>query len=165
MDSRFMKFLRIQMGTKLEIRGCDWDLPSECFRLKTKSGIHILVVEDEPMIGMLIEDMLVEIGCKNIETAVSIDSALKYLANARTDFAILDVNLSGAHSYPVAAELRSRKIPFVFVSGYDAGSLDAAYSDVHILQKQFRIGDLDSAIDLALAPGSFHGTIETREND
>jgi two-component SAPR family response regulator len=121
--------------------------------LKSKSGIQILVVEDEPIIGMLIEDMLIEIGCKNIEAVVSIDSALKFLADARPDFAILDVNLNGAQSYPVAALLKSRKIPFVFVSGYDAAALDAAYADVQILQKPFRIGDLDSAIDAALALG------------
>jgi two-component SAPR family response regulator len=121
--------------------------------LKSKSGIQILVVEDEPIIGMLIEDMLIEIGYKNIEAVVSIDSALKFLADARPDFAILDVNLNGTQSYPIAALLKSREIPFVFVSGYDAATLDAAYADVQILQKPFRIGDLDSAIDEALALG------------
>jgi two-component SAPR family response regulator len=84
----------------------------------------------------------------------SIDNALKFLADVRPDFVILDVDLNGTRSYPIAALLRSREIPFVFVSGYYAAMLDAAYADVRILQKPFRIGDLDSAIEAALALGA-----------
>jgi two-component SAPR family response regulator len=134
------------LGTKLGIRRCVEHLQSKRLHLKSKSGIQILVVEDEPIIGMLIE-----IGCKNIEAVASIDGAMKFLADARPDFAILDVNLNGTQSYPVSALLRSRKIPFLFMSGYDAAALDAAYADVQILQKPFHIGNLNSAIDAALA--------------
>ena len=102
---------------------------------------------------MLIEDMLIEIGCKNIKAVASIDNALIFLADNRPDFAILDVDLSGTRSYPVAALLRSCKTPFLFVSGYDAAILDAAYADVKILQKPFRIGDLDSAIEATFGLG------------
>ena len=122
--------------------------------MKSKSGIQILVIEDEPIISMLIEDMLIEIGCQSIEAVASIDNALKFLADVRPDFVILDIDLNGTRSYPIAALLRSREIPFVFVSGYDAAMLDAAYADVRILQKPFRIGDLDSAIEAALALGA-----------
>ena len=118
--------------------------------MKNKSAIQILVVEDEPVIGMLIEDMLIEIGYKNIRTVISVDNALSYLRISRPYFAILDVDLNGEQSYPAAALLRSLKIPFVFVSGYDATTLDAAFADVHILQKPFLIGDLNSAIKTAL---------------
>jgi two-component SAPR family response regulator len=103
---------------------------------------------------MLIEDMLIEIGSKDIEAAASIDTALKFLGDIRPDFAILDIDLNGTRSYPVAALLRSRTIPFVFVSGYDATILDTAYADVRILQKPFRISDLESAIETTLAVGS-----------
>jgi CheY-like chemotaxis protein len=118
--------------------------------LKSKSSIQILVVEDEPILVMLIEDMLINIGCESIEAVASIDGALQFLADAQPDFVILDINLNGTLSYPVAALLRSRKIPFVFVSGYDAAALDAAYADVQILQKPFCIGDLDAALETAL---------------
>jgi len=122
--------------------------------LKSKYGLQVLVVEDEPLIRMLIEDMLIEIGSKDIEAAASIDTALKFLGDIRPDFAILDIDLNGTRSYPVAALLRSRTIPFVFVSGYDATILDTAYADVRILQKPFRISDLESAIETTLAVGS-----------
>ena len=122
--------------------------------MKSKYGLQVLVVEDEPLIRMLIEDMLIEIGSKDIEAAASIDTALKFLGDIRPDFAILDIDLNGTRSYPVAALLRSRTIPFVFVSGYDATILDTAYADVRILQKPFRISDLESAIETTLAVGS-----------
>ncbi len=119
--------------------------------LKSKSGIRILVLEDEPIISMLIEDMLGEIGCKNTEVTASVQGALEFLAASQPDFAILDIDLNGTSSYPVAALLRSRRIPFVFVSGYDAAALDAAYADVKVLQKPFRTSDLDFVIEMALA--------------
>ena len=127
--------------------------------MKSKSGLQVLVVEDEPLIRMLIEDMLIEIGYKIIKVVASIDNALNFLADNRPDFVILDVDLSGTRSYPVAALLRSYKIPFVFVSGYDAAILDAAYADVKILQKPFRIGDLDSAIEATLGLGPADKTL------
>ena len=119
------------------------DLPSERLGLKSKSSIQILVVEDEPILGMLIADMLIEIGYKSVEAVSSIGGALQFLADAQPDFVFLNLNLRGTLSYPVAALLRSRKIPFVFVSGYDAAALDAAYADVQLLQKPFCIGDLE----------------------
>ena len=126
--------------------------------MKSKSGLQVLVVEDEPLIRMLIEDMLIEIGCKNIKAVASIDNALIFLAENRPDFVILDVDLNGTRSYPVAALLRSCKIPFLFMSGYNATILDAAYADVKILQKPFRIGDLDSAIEATLGLGPADNT-------
>jgi DNA-binding response OmpR family regulator len=84
----------------------------------------------------------------------SIDNALKFFADVRPDFVILDVDLNGTRSYPIAALLRSREIPFVFVSGYDAAILDTAYADVRMLQKPFRMGDLDSAVEATLALGA-----------
>ncbi|HUI20878.1 MAG TPA: response regulator [Methylocella sp.] len=131
--------------------------------MKSKSGIQILVVEDEPIISMLIEDMLIEIGCKNIKIMASISSALEFLGGAQPDFTILDINLNGTRSYPVAALLKSRKIPFVFVSGYDAATLDLAYADVQLLQKPFRIGDLDLMIETALALTQADSSLDRRE--
>lgn len=124
----------------------DWQLV-----LKHKSEFRVLVVEDEAMIGMMIEDMLFEIGCKIVEATTSVEGALDFLAVGSPDFAILDINLNGARSDPVASELKSRGVPFVFVSGYDGRALDPAFSGTRILQKPFYIGDLSAAVDEAYA--------------
>lgn len=119
-----------------------------------KSEFRVLVVEDEAIIGMMIEDMLLEIGCKAVEAAASVEGALDFLAGESPDFAILDINLNGARSDQVASTLKSRGVPFVFVSGYDAQGVDPAFSDTRILQKPFRISDLNAAVDEAFANGN-----------
>ncbi|SAL85200.1 hypothetical protein AWB67_06878 [Caballeronia terrestris] len=43
------------------------------------------------------------------------------------DAAILDVNLNGEKSYPVADALASRRIAFVFATGYGIDALDVPY--------------------------------------
>jgi CheY-like chemotaxis protein len=124
----------------------DWAPP-----VKRKSNLRILVVEDEPIVGMLIEDILAEFGCCHVDVAPSVDTALDAMAEERPDFAILDVNLNGARSYPVADFLKSRAIPFIFMSGYGSSALDDAYADTKILQKPFRPVDLESALEDVLA--------------
>lgn len=119
--------------------------------LKRKSNLRILVVEDEAIVGMLIEDILSEYGCEHVDVAPSVDSALDTLSGDWPDFAILDVNLNGSRSYPVADFLKSRAIPFIFMSGYGSNALDNAYSDVKVLQKPFRAGDLESALEEVLS--------------
>ena len=56
-------------------------------------------------------------------------------SNDEIDAAVLDVNLGGELVYPLA-EMRSRaRVPFIFVTGYGAESIDRRYADVPILQK------------------------------
>ena len=58
------------------------------------------------------------------------------------DLALLDVNLNGKETYPVAEALAAREIPLVFVTGYGKGILRALYCDRPTLQKPFRREDL-----------------------
>ena len=51
------------------------------------------------------------------------------------DAAILDINLGDGMAYPVADILAARGIPFVFVTGYEANTVDERFSDVPVLQK------------------------------
>ena len=110
---------------------------------------RILVVEDEAVIGILIEDILLDLGCGRVDLASSVDSALELLRNASPDFAFLDINLNGTKSYPVADVLKARAIPFVFLSAYATHGLDSVHSAEKILQKPFLPRDLDQALDKA----------------
>ena len=118
--------------------------------VKIEEGFRVLVVEDEALISMLIEDMLADIGCKCVDVAASVESAMQALTRVEPDFAMLDINLNGKHSFPVADLLRSRDIPFVFLSGYGAGGLCAGYANAKVLQKPFQLGDLETALNDAL---------------
>jgi CheY-like chemotaxis protein len=118
--------------------------------LKKLEDFHVLVVEDEAIIAMLIEDTLLDIGCKSVEVAPSIDRALEFLAVSKPDFAILDLNLHGSRSYPVADALQVQGRPFVFLSGYGAKGLDGDYKNAPVLQKPFQQIDLEKALQRAM---------------
>jgi CheY-like chemotaxis protein len=79
---------------------------------------RILVVEDEPMIRMLLEDMLGELGYTIAAEAARIEEALEATKNADFDLAILDADLNGQPASPVADALVTRGTPFVFATGY-----------------------------------------------
>ena len=94
------------------------------------------------MILMLLQDMLEDLGCVVVETAAGIDDARRSAAEAEIDIAILDINLAGAETYPVAEILRGRGVPYIFSTGYGAGTLHADHQDRPTLQKPFIEADL-----------------------
>jgi CheY-like chemotaxis protein len=106
------------------------------------SGRRILVVEDEMMVLMLIEDMLGDLGCEAVSTAATVDQALALMDGRTFDVAMLDVNLNGQNSYPVADALAARDIPFVFSTGYSDHVTKAGYPGRPVLQKPFRFEQL-----------------------
>lgn len=86
--------------------------------------LRILVVEDEMTIALMIEDMLTDLGHDVVELAMRLPRALAAARNETFDFAILDVNLDGHRSSPVAEVLIERGIPFVFATGYGSDGID-----------------------------------------
>ena len=99
---------------------------------------RILVVEDEILIGMLLEDMLGDLGYQVAAMASRIEEALTLAQEVDADAAILDVNLNGQEVYPVADILAGRGIPFVFATGYGERGLPPAHQQRPTLQKPFQ---------------------------
>jgi CheY-like chemotaxis protein len=114
-------------------------------------GMRVLVVEDEMMVSMLLEDMLSDIGCTLVGPAKTVKSALKLIEHAGFDIAILDVNLNGDESYPIADALAARAIPFVFASGYGISGLRAQYRSIPLLQKPFQQKELEGTLAAVLS--------------
>ena len=108
------------------------------------SGRRVLVVEDEMIVAWLLEDMLADLGCAVVGPAARVNQALAMLDAEAIDAAVLDVNLNGQKSYPVAAALAARGGPFVFSTGYNKDSLPNSYQSFPVLQKPFdrlKLGD------------------------
>jgi CheY-like chemotaxis protein len=101
------------------------------------SGLTAFVVEDEAIIAFMIEDMLGELGFAEVVHAPSIPTALVALETARPHVAILDVNVGGTPSYPVAEKLQARGVPFAFASGYGRSGLAAEWANTTVIQKPF----------------------------
>jgi CheY-like chemotaxis protein len=117
----------------------------------TGEGRRVLVVEDEPMIRLLLDDMLADLGYTMAAEAGRLDEALTVAKQAEFDIAILDVNLNGQPITPVVDILVERGVPFVFVSGYARRGLPEAHSDVPLLQKPFQAEGLARALAAAAA--------------
>jgi len=77
--------------------------------------------------------------------------ALQMAETEELDLAILDVNLDGRMSFPVAAILERRGVPFLFATGYGAGSIEQPYRDRVVIRKPFSLEDLGKAIDRVAA--------------
>jgi DNA-binding response OmpR family regulator len=107
---------------------------------------RILIIEDEVLVAMYLEELLTEMGHQVVGPAVRINDAMELAREAAFDFAVLDVNLAGVPSFPVADILRQRGIPFVFVTGYGAGGLVDGYRNELALQKPFDSKEIERTI-------------------
>jgi CheY-like chemotaxis protein len=117
---------------------------------KPFSGRHILVVEDELMILLMIEEMLADLGA-SVTVAATVNEALAKIDAQVFDVATLDLNLDGNKSYPVADTLAARGVPFVFATGYSQQSLRDGYRDRPLLKKPFKPRDLVATVTRLLS--------------
>ncbi len=114
------------------------------------AGKRILVVEDEMIVAMLIEDILMDNGAIVVGPAARVNKALDLLGSETVDAALLDVNLAGENTMPVAQELRRRGIPFAFATGYGAAGVPEGFAGQPLLQKPFQERDLQEVMTRVL---------------
>lgn len=108
---------------------------------------RVLVVEDESLIAMLVEDGLETLGYEVVGPVGTVDAALRLVEQTPFDLALLDINLGGKQSFPIAEALEARGIPYVFLTGYDRSSLPLAFQHRFGLQKPFRMSALQQALE------------------
>ena len=107
----------------------------------------VLLVEDDPIIALDFEDTILALGVKTARTAANVATALRLIADRAPQFALLDVDLIREKSFAIAERLDVLKIPFVFVTGYDAAiSIPAPFSDRPRLPKPCSTEALEEAL-------------------
>lgn len=118
------------------------------------AGCRVLLVEDEAMLRMLLEDMVADLGYELAGSAGSLEEATRLVATLpRIEAAIVDVNLGGVASFPVADGLRARQVPFLFSTGYGAEGIPERFHHVQLLGKPYRRDDIHRALqELGLPP-------------
>lgn len=102
------------------------------------------------LIVMMIEDMLFDLGCESVVAAGSVNDALAKLGAQAFDVAMLDSNLAGASSAPVAHALVARGVPFFFATGQRSGAPNLAHQDHPVLKKPFTFEDLKQTFSRVL---------------
>lgn len=116
--------------------------------------LRVLIVEDEALVAMFIEDLLTDIGHEVGAVASRMEDALNIAKTGSFDFAIIDVNLDGKPSYPIAEALVERGIPFAFATGYGANGLDPRFHGFPVLSKPFALADLQKLLPGLVADGT-----------
>ena len=105
-----------------------------------------MIVEDEYMIAMDIAVALKHAGCEVAGFAASVTKALRLLDDERCDAVVLDADLNGDSSEPVAAALLQRGIPYLVVSGYNTGQLPGLLAAAPFLAKPCKPTALVAAV-------------------
>lgn len=105
------------------------------------------------MVSWMLEDMLEQLGCVVVGPASRVKQALAIIDTQAIDAAVLDVNLNGEKSYPVADALHARGVPFFFSTGYGPKGIAQAYRQHPYLQKPLERTSLRDVLGTLLSAG------------
>jgi len=119
----------------------------------TLAGVRVLVVEDDSLICMLIEEFLDTLGCEVVATAAQLEEGLVKVNTTAIDVAVLDVNLHGQLSFPIAQAMKGRAIPFIFATGNGMSGVPEKFTSAPLLSKPFGLEELQTALHRATAGG------------
>ena len=101
-----------------------------------KASPRIFVVEDEALVAFEMTDLLEELGFTIVGPSLRLQDAMDLAEREEIDAAFLDVNLGrGETSQPVVEVLRARKVPYAFITAYDARQVTFRLPDDTILRK------------------------------
>ena len=116
------------------------------------SSRRLLLVEDEVLVGILMREMLEDMGFSIGEPCRTLGDALSAARSEQFDAAILDMNLNGDVVYPLAELLTAQRVPFIFVTGYAADAVDQRFAKIPIVQKPVTSEVLARVINACVAP-------------
>ena len=108
---------------------------SNLVQLSNGSRKRVMLVEDEALVGMMMRDMLLDMGFFVVGPFCSVAEARGGVDTQQFDCAILDLNLRGEMVFPIAAVLEQRGKPFAFVTGYGPENIDKHFAHVAVMQK------------------------------
>jgi DNA-binding response OmpR family regulator len=110
----------------------------------------VLIVEDEPLIAMMLEDFLDTLGHKVVGTVDCVEDAMRRIDEDGFDVAIVDVNLKdGEFIWPVADRLASAGKPFILATGGHVEPPPREHAAVPVLCKPYTIDAIDPALRAA----------------
>lgn len=115
--------------------------------MTNEQSLSVFLVEDEVLIRMMVAEMLEELGHRVVAEAGEVSQALELAQSTVFDLAILDLDLNGKESFPVADAIMARRVPFMFASGYGTLKLPDEHRGVPVLLKPYSSDELKAAID------------------
>lgn len=111
----------------------------------TLDGCLVLIVEDEPIVAFALEDMILDAGGSAV-SAERLDQAVELIGAHSLDLAILDINVHGHKSYPIAAALKEIGVPFIFATGYGDTLHPPEFKAIPTITKPYSLADINGAL-------------------
>lgn len=119
------------------------------------AGVRVLVVEDELFIALELESILTAAGCRVVGPAAGLEQAVSLVAQERPQAALLDADLAGRSTAPVAEALAAQGTPFAVVTGYATVRSDSALlRDAPRVAKPFTAAGIVQALADLLGPAA-----------
>lgn len=109
--------------------------------------LNILVVEDQAFLALSLGDLVASLGYRAVGPATTLDEGFRLLETARIDGALLDRDLGGESSAPLAERLAARHIPFAWATG----TRMPADEVVPVLRKPFTVPELQHTLKAMFA--------------
>ena len=114
--------------------------------------MRVLIVEDEPLLAMLLEEIIADLGHEAIGAAANVAQALALLDEVTVDCALIDFSLGGANtSIPVAERLQRDGVPFTYLSGHNSLDESAGAPDGPLLTKPTSMDGIARALEAMAA--------------
>ena len=118
-------------------------------------GTCVLVIEDQPFIALATADMVVALGGEVSATASTVEEALNAIAREHFTLAMLDIDLAGRASDPVAAAIHAAGKPFLVTTGF-IGRTIVGFEAAPLLHKPYLQSQLAREL-MALLPVATRG--------
>ncbi|MEX0928627.1 MAG: response regulator [Balneolales bacterium] len=107
---------------------------------------HILLVEDDYLIGLNIQQTLTSAGFDVSGPAMNVAAGMELITENKLDAAVLDVNLGDQFSEEIVLRLMDLKIPYLLLTGYDRENLPDIFAGAPLMEKPFDGNELISTI-------------------
>ena len=117
------------------------------FGVARLAGKHILIVDHEPLVSILFEELTRELGCQNFTIVTTLEAAKRALRNALFDLAIIETELtSEGQCFELADRLADAGVPFMICGVSLSASVPVRHHGVPRLPRPFVIDELMSAL-------------------
>ena len=114
--------------------------------LTSLEGCLVLIAEDEPMIAMMLEDVVEQLGGVVAGVASSCSQALGIIADQSVQLVVLDVHLDGSTSDAVLIAAEAKGIPVLVSSGSDSRALPESFKGRPMLSKPWTMEEAERAL-------------------
>ncbi len=108
---------------------------------------RIFIAEDEPLIAMVLEDILDELGYALAASAATVAQAEQLTLTTTFDAAILDADLGGQESFPLADRIMASGVPVLFATGRGRGNLPTRFRESILIEKPYVLNSVARALD------------------